>query len=595
MARTFKSNDMEISDILKDIAQGNNQLPDFQRSWVWDDERIRALIASIANSYPVGALMFLEYGGDIRFKYRPFAGATADNKPEILTLDGQQRLTSIFSAMFCRNAVTTRTDRSNKEIKRFYYMDIAKSLNNDTERLESILSIPETKITTKNIGREIELDLSDQEKEFTKHMFPLNIVYDSIAVANWRNAYQKFHNYDPTIIAQFDTFDTEVLSAIKGYKVPVITLSKDTPKEAVCQVFEHVNKGGVSLTVFELVTASFAADDFPLRDKWDALYDEFTERAEILSSVSATDFLTAITLLSRYHNHKAGVGAVSCQRKDVLALTLSDYKKYEADLARGFIESSNFLREQRIFKARDLPYTTQFIPLSVIYAVLGDKAQNSTVKKKLARWFWCGIFGEMYGGSNETRYVYDVTGVVDWVNGGNEPDTVSRAIFHPSRLLTMQTRLSAAYKGVMALILKSGAVDLISGVPMDFANFTEQAVDIHHIFPQAYCKGKFNKERWNSIVNKTPLSAKTNRIFSGGAPSRYLKRIENDERVTTEDLDKFVATHLINVDALRTDNFDEYFVNRAKAILELISTAMEKPIPDLNDEAVISAFGGSLK
>jgi len=107
--------------------------------------------------------------------------------------------------------------------------------------------------------------------------------------------------------------------------------------------------------------------------------------------------------------------------------------------------------------------------------------------------------------------------------------------------------------------------------------------------------GKFNKERWNSIVNKTPLSAKTNRIFSGGAPNRYLKRIENDERVTTEDLDKFVATHLINVDALRTDNFDEYFVNRAKAILELISTAMEKPIPDLNDDAVISAFGGSLK
>ena len=596
MARTFKSNDMEISDILRDIAQGNNQLPDFQRSWVWDDERIRALIASISNSYPVGALMFLEYGGNmIRFKYRPFAGAAADCKPEILTLDGQQRLTSIFSAMFCKNAVTTKTDRNSKEIKRFYYLDIKKSLSDSTDRLEAILSIPETKIVTKNIGREIELDLSNQEKEFIAHMFPLNIVYDSNAVAKWRNSYHKFHNYAQETIEQFDCFETEILSPIRSYKVPVITLSKDTPKEAVCQVFEHVNKGGVSLTVFELVTASFAAEDFPLREKWDTLHENFVLKAEVLSDVSSTDFLTAITLLSRYHNNKAGGAAVICQRKDVLALSLSDYKKYEADLAKGFIETANFLGEQRIFKARDLPYTTQLIPLSVIYAILGDKMQNSTVKRKLSRWFWCGVFGEMYGGSNETRYVNDVTGMVDWVNGENEPSTVSGAIFHPNRLLSMQTRLSAAYKGVMALILKSGAVDLISGVSMDFANFTEQAVDIHHIFPQAYCKGKYNKERWNSIVNKTPLSAKTNRIFGGGAPSRYLKRIEADGRVTSAELNSFITTHLIDINALRSDNFDEYFVKRTKAILGLISSAMEKTIPNLDADDVITAFGTSLK
>ncbi|MDR3265114.1 MAG: DUF262 domain-containing protein [Synergistaceae bacterium] len=64
MGSTFKSNDTAISDILKGIDQGVNQLPDFQRGWVWDDDRICALIASISNSYPVGALMFLEYGGD---------------------------------------------------------------------------------------------------------------------------------------------------------------------------------------------------------------------------------------------------------------------------------------------------------------------------------------------------------------------------------------------------------------------------------------------------------------------------------------------------------------------------------------------------
>ena len=75
MPSSFHSNDISISDILTSISKADVQLPDFQRGWVWDDYRIKALIASISNSYPVGAVMFLEYGGDnIRFKYRPFTG-----------------------------------------------------------------------------------------------------------------------------------------------------------------------------------------------------------------------------------------------------------------------------------------------------------------------------------------------------------------------------------------------------------------------------------------------------------------------------------------------------------------------------------------
>ena len=61
MATSFKSNDTNVSDILREISDGRNQLPDFQRGWVWDDNRIKSLIASISNSYPVGALMFLEF------------------------------------------------------------------------------------------------------------------------------------------------------------------------------------------------------------------------------------------------------------------------------------------------------------------------------------------------------------------------------------------------------------------------------------------------------------------------------------------------------------------------------------------------------
>ena len=74
-----------------------------------------------------------------------------------------------------------------------------------------------------------------------------------------------FYNYNQEIIKEFTEFNKKIIMQTLQYKIPVISLGKDTPKEAVCQVFENVNTGGVSLTVFELVTAIFAMDDFELR------------------------------------------------------------------------------------------------------------------------------------------------------------------------------------------------------------------------------------------------------------------------------------------------------------------------------------------
>lgn len=605
MLSSFKSNDTNISEILKSIANGTNQLPDFQRGWVWDDNRIKALIASISNSYPVGALMFLEYGGDnIRFKYRPFEGAKGGSKPDILVLDGQQRLTSIFGSMYCRDAVNTRTDK-NKSIKRFYYLDIDKCLNSIIDRDEAILSIPEDKLLRSDFGRKIDLDLSNREKEFKNHMFPLNIVYDLIACAMWQNDYQAYHKYAPEILQRYAKFNVEILVPIQSYKAPVITLDKTTPKEAVCQVFENVNTGGVSLTVFELITATFAADNFELRKDWDKRHEDFINKSAlsinnldqaVLSVVSSTDFLTAITLLTRYNIKKNGGEAVSCKRKDVLRLSLDDYKKYADQLSEGFFKTAVFLKEQRIFSARDLPYSTQLIPMAVVFALLGDKAKDITVKDKLARWYWCGVFGEMYGGANETRYSNDVVDLMSWIeNNGNEPETISRAFFNPTRLLSLQTRLSAAYKGVMALILSNGAKDFISGSDMDFTTFLDESTDIHHIFPRSYCeKQKLDKDKWNSIVNKTPLFARTNRIIGGNAPSLYLKQIEKDDHVTLNQLDTYLDSHLIDVPTMRLNNFDKFFIYRAKALLDLIGNAMGKTITNRDSDEVIKAFGEKL-
>ena len=270
----MQTNDTSIIDLMKNIHAGKIQLPDFQRGWVWNNDHIIALIASITNSFPVGATMFLEYGNpDVQFKYRMIEGAPPlDIAPEKLILDGQQRLTSIYEAMYCKTAVETKTDKG-KKIEVFYYINIEKSLDLDCDRIDSIISIPKSKIVTSDFGRKIEIDLSSQEKELKNKMFPLNIIFDSSEREDWLLNYLAYHNYNPAILEEYKKFKEKIIDRVINYRIPVISLEKNTSKEAVCQVFENVNTGGVSLTVFELITAVFAMGNFALREDWQKLFE----------------------------------------------------------------------------------------------------------------------------------------------------------------------------------------------------------------------------------------------------------------------------------------------------------------------------------
>ena len=385
----MKTNDRPLTDLMRAVDSGAAQLPDFQRGWVWDDGRIKALIISIIHNFPVGAAMFLEYGNEsVHFKHKPIEGSDADpdNEPDELILDGQQRLTSLYNALYSKKPVHTKTDKG-KEIGRFYYLDIDKAVDSSAEDEEVVISIPATKQVTSDFGRNIVKDLSTRQDEFKQKMFPLNIILNSGEEQAWQNEYYAYYNYDPTVIQQFTELFSKIIMPTQKYAMPVILLDKATPKEAVCQVFENVNTGGVSLTVFELVTAIFAMDDFPLRKDWEERKEKYFS-GDLLNIVTATDFLTALTLLSSF---KAG-GTVSCKKKDVLALQLTAYKGYADDLCKGFSVANKLLQEERIFSSRDLPYSTQLIPLATICTMLmdGNKIYTTTVKNMVKQWYWCG-------------------------------------------------------------------------------------------------------------------------------------------------------------------------------------------------------------
>ena len=142
---SFDSTKRSLYEILKDVNSGKIQLPDFQRGWVWDDNRIKGIIASVAKSFPIGAIMLLETGNDnIKFKTKPVEGVIGLNgvKPELLILDGQQRITSLYQAIITNRVVNTRNSKG-YEINRWYYIDMIKALDSDSDLEEAIFSINE--------------------------------------------------------------------------------------------------------------------------------------------------------------------------------------------------------------------------------------------------------------------------------------------------------------------------------------------------------------------------------------------------------------------------------------------------------------------
>ena len=165
------------------------------------------------------------------------------------------------------------------------------------------------------------------------------------------------------------------------------------------------------------------------------------------------------------------------------------------------MKAGKFFFSQNIYWFKDVPYQSQIVPLSAILTVLGDRWDHEPVRKKLSQWYWCGVFGELYGGAIETRFAKDLTEVLAWIDGGPEPATVKDAAFRAERLETMTSRLSAAYKGIHARLMQEGAKDFRSGQPFNQASYFEELVDIHHIFPRAWCeKKKIRKDRYDNIT-----------------------------------------------------------------------------------------------
>ena len=606
---TFDSTKASLNDLLREIKEGKIQLPDFQRGWIWDDDHIRDLLVSIARSFPIGAVMLLEAGGGVRFQTRPVEGleekVPRDQVPEKLILDGQQRLTTLTQAIALDKPVRTRTAKG-KKIERHYYFNIQKALDAPDSLDDAVVAIDENRQLRSDFGRKVELDLSTTELECQHLHFPCSQIMDS---DDWEAT---LHSVAPAQFGTYMEFRGKVLAAFRAYQIPVIQLQKETSKEAVCLVFEKVNTGGVPLSVFELITAMYAADGYNLRDDWFGSkvrnVDSRKERVEqdaLLDGIEATEFLQGVSLLRTHEIRREDLLAgktgkqarpVSAKRTDVLQLPLSAWKGWANELETGLRNVARFLRRQCFYNRRELPYRTQLVPLAAVLTHLGDRWREPRIYDKLTRWFWSGVLGELYSGAVETRMANDYEELLGWFEDDDAlPRTVREANFQPDRFNTLRSRLSAAYKGINVLVLREGSKDWYWKATIQNVDTEEIAIDIHHIFPKDWCKKQgIGKDQYDSILNKTPISYKANRKFGGDAPSHYLPMIQREKEVALNDteMDELLASHALSPDLLRKDASVEFVEDRRRRFSGLVEVAMGKPVVHVPETEDYDERGG---
>ena len=597
-----EAKNIELVNLLEKIKRGEIQLPDFQRSWVWSDKQIKSLLESVIRGFPINSIMLLECDADsVQFSFRKIELLErVESKPHHLILDGQQRLTSLFGALYSDEPIKI-LDSKGKVKKFFYYVDMKKAIaavqNSETDE-DMIISVDDKK-KLKAKGKN--WDLSTPEKEFAAGMFPLNKIFES---RKWFRRYEKFFR-DEAAEKLADTFDDTVVVKLSSYKVACIMLEKNIPLAAICKIFEKVNIGGVKLSTSDLLTAIFAkqtdANGKPVelrRDREEIKADFAEKNLSVLKEVDFSNFITAVTLLVSYEKFCSDKkNSVSCKSEDILKLDYNDYIKYKDAACEGFIETAKFLEEESITTTKYLPYNPQLIPLAAIFAELKLIGKsNAASRKKIRQWYWTAVFSEAYREGHLARFAKDIVQVTDWIKTDKTPKIIEDVQLTAWKLLNAKKLQSAVYKGLVSIIFKNGAKDFIAGKNMgSSANYAE-GIDMHHIFPKKFCEAqKFSKDKYENIANKTLILAGTNRIIGSNAPSVYLKKIEDKTKLSSTEVDEILERHFIDAELCRADNFNAFVVDRAKKILAAVEECTGRKISGRDSPEIKKVFGSSLQ
>jgi hypothetical protein len=547
MPRIFYPSSEKLRFLLDSIHNREVALPDFQRDFVWDPSATEELIESICENFPAGSLLRIKNSADFYFAPREFAGAPPLNghAPSYLILDGQQRLTSLYQAFYGKGN---------------YRFLIRLGGLIDQQPLEDCV------FYVRKPEAEKHFTFGQQAATLT---FPLQLLFGgSNSFEDWLDQVLDARIEPDSEKRELkkklrDTRSTW-LENIEHYEFPMVTLGEETKVEAVCTIFETLNRTGVKLSVFDLLAARFWPVDVRLRDLW--------EQAKKTHPI-VEEFEIDPYYLLQVASICTAAGAPSCKRSDVLRMQVSQITNGWQASVTGMAAALQALQADcGVMLPKWLPYNTIVVPAAAAFAVWAAASGplKGALKNKIERWFWCSVFGQKYETAANSQSVKDYTELKAWFQGGVPPETVAAFHFDPDTLRETGVRQRALYRGTMALVMRSGARDFHTGDLINARQMEVKKIDDHHIFPRGFLAqlpSPPSGALQDCVLNRTLIDKETNIRIGKRPPSDYLLEIEAEIGPTK--LKEILDSHLLpsGLDStLRRDDFEGFLQERQALI-----------------------------
>lgn len=368
-----------------------------------------------------------------------------------------------------------------------------------------------------------------------------------------------------------------MIKPLKNYNFPVVELPATTSLEAVCQVFETLNKTGMKLTVFDLLTAKFWPQNVNLRALLARAREEYPLLGKDEFDVDATFLLQAISLLR--------IG--TCKRGDLLLLDHVDFEEDWRAVCRAASAALALLKNEcGVLTRAWLPYVSLLPSLFAIATQVLEREgpEVGAAWEKVTRWFWCSCFGQRYDGPPNTLNAADLSQVLQWIDDDKIPEAVAGFSLASVDLRRAAQKRNAIYRSVICLTIVHGARDFHTGnvLSADALKDPTRKIEDHHLFPSSWLK-KLDPPRpaENSILNRALIDYKTNKRISDKAPSAYLGEIATV--LGGEKLEAVLESHLIpttGAGALPEGDVDAMLAARERLILGAIATVTGAVAPE---------------
>lgn len=464
-----------LKDLIADINSGQIKVPQFQRQFVWKEEQALKLLDSISSNYPVGSLLLWRTKNSLAVERNIGSfklPETDDMSPTDYVLDGQQRLTVIYSAFGAPEGKTG--------------FDAVYDLNE-----QFFLEAPE---------------------EFSQTQFPLSIIYNTTKLLNFRSGLVSYPNAEE-LQKRLDG----LIDVITNYRIPVVTL-KELTVEEVCPIFERINSSGTRLSTYDLMVAATWTENFDLNDEAQKIAVSLKPKG--FDDIDGNTVLKCLSAIK----HK-GI-------KKEQVLSLRNLSKDEMDELVEIAKSA-LLKTVDLLKTDFKIYSWDFLPYEAIAVILSyiyskRKTLNVEDVRRVRQWFWLSSFSERYRGASESFVSQDLDAIDSFVVNGEEPKKSFGSIPSVSSFknLSFRSNNSRSRALIIVLALKSPK-NITNGALIDpevaLSNYNKK--QFHHIYPRAHLKRIKAPGEHNSLANFCMLAASENIAVSDDHPNEYLPKL----------------------------------------------------------------------